>query len=219
MGPGWRRHLRRARWQVAALGLLATGLGGCADQVVDLRYTPDPTIERLPRAEAVTVFRFWDVRGTEGDHGDPFRVGGIYNGYGMRYAKVMTPDPWPEVLVQDLTTGFEQRGVPAVGVADHVYITGSPVSTPFALCGEIHNFSTETRWLGMMAHVSGVIRLYDRAGAPLVEKSVAARVRWLPDTNLPEGRPVMEGLLNVAVEEFVRKVVTDPEVTQRLAAE
>ena len=219
MTRGRRRHPRSAGWQVAALGVLVTCLGGCADQIVDLRYAPDPTLDRLPRAGAVTVFRFSDVRGTEGDHGDPYRVGGIYNGYGMRYAKVMTPEPWPEVLVQDLATGFEQRGVLAVAVADRVYIAGSPVSTPFALGGEIHNFSTETRWLGLMAHVSGVIRLYDRAGAPLVEKSVAARVRWLPDTNLPEGRPVLEGLLNVAVDEFVRKVVTDPEVTERLAAD
>ena len=73
--------------RVVVLSLLAAWLGGRADRVVDLQYTPNPAIERLPRAEAVTVFRFTDVRGDEGDHGDPFRVGGIYNGYGMRYAR------------------------------------------------------------------------------------------------------------------------------------
>ncbi len=204
--------------RVAALGVLMAWLGGCADRVVDLRYAPDPKIDRVSRAEAVTVFRFADTRGNEGDHGDPLRVGGIYNGYGIRYAKIMTPSPWPEALVEDLTIGFAQRGVPAVAVPDHVYVSGSPVATPFVLGGEIHNFSTEARWLGLLAHVSGVIRLYDQAGTPVVEKSISARVRWLPEVNLPADRPVLEGLLNAAIEEFVRKVVTDPEVTQHVVA-
>src|SRR5262249_46847297 len=151
---------------------------------------------------------FTDVRGEEGDRGDPLRVGGIYNGYGMRYAKIMTPKPWPDALVRDLATGFAQRGVPAIAVADYVYVSGSPVSTPFVLGGEIHNFSTEARWLGLLAHVSGVIRLCDQVGSSLVEKSISARVRWLPEVNLPADRPVLEGLLNEAVAEFVRKVVT-----------
>jgi hypothetical protein len=208
----------RSLWRAIVLGVLMAWLGGCADRMVDLRYAPDPKIERLPRAEAVSVFRFTDVRGDESDHGDPLRVGGIYNGYGMRYAKIMTPNPWPEVLVQDLVAGFAQRGVLAVAAADHVYVSGSPVATPFVLGGEIHNFSTEARWLGLLAHVSGVIRLYDQAGAALVEKSMSARVRWLPEVYIPADRPVLEGLLNVAIEEFVRKVVTDPDITQRLIA-
>jgi hypothetical protein len=203
-------------WRVVALGVLAAGLGGCADRVVDLRYTPNPAIARLPRAEAVTVFRFTDVRGDEGDHGDPLRVGGIYNGYGMRYAKIMTPDPWPNTLVEDLVTALTQRGVPAVGAPDYLYVAGLVVATPLVLTGEIHNFSTEARWLGLMAHVSGVIRLFDQVGTPLVTKPVSARVRWLPAVKLPQNQPVLEGLLNVAIDEFVTKVVTDPEVTQRL---
>lgn len=35
------------------------------------------------------MLQFTEVRGEEGTHGDPFRVGGIYNGYGMRYARIM----------------------------------------------------------------------------------------------------------------------------------
>lgn len=208
----------RVLWRVAASIILTACLGGCADRFVELRYAPSPAIERLPRAEAVTVFRFRDVRGDEGDHGDPFRVGGIYNGYGMRYARIMTPDPWPDVLVQDLVTGFTQRGVPAVGAPDRAYLEGSAVSTPLVLTGEIHNFSTEGRWLGMLAHVSGVVRLFDSAGAPLVTKPVSARVRWLPGVKLPPDQPALEGLLNVAIDEFVTKVVTDPDVTQHLVA-
>jgi FkbM family methyltransferase len=37
--------------------------------------------------------RFDDRRGTEGDDRDPYRVGGIYNGYGNRLAKVMVTQP------------------------------------------------------------------------------------------------------------------------------
>jgi hypothetical protein len=33
---------------------------------------------------------------------------------------------------------------------------------------------------------------------------------------LPPDQPVLEGLLNVAIDEFVTKVVTDPELTQHL---
>jgi len=41
------------------------------------------------------------------------------------------------------------------------YVSGAPVSTPFVLSGDIHNVSTEAGWLGLLANVSGVIRLYD----------------------------------------------------------
>src|SRR5437867_9394205 len=37
---------------------------------------------------AITVFRFVDARGDEGDKGDPLRVGGVYGGYGNRISKV-----------------------------------------------------------------------------------------------------------------------------------
>jgi hypothetical protein len=67
-------------------------------------------------------------------------------------------------LVQDLVTGFTQRGVPAVGAPDRLYVAGLVVATPLVLTGEIHNFSTEARWLGLMAHVSAVVRLFDQTG-------------------------------------------------------
>ena len=119
----------------------------------------------------------------------------------------MTPDPWPDTLIHDLVAGFTQRGVPAVGAPDRMYVEGAMVATPLVLTGEIHNSSTEARRLGLMAHVSGIVRLFDQAGTPLVTKPVSARVRWLPDVKLPPDQPVLEGLLNVAIDEFVTKVV------------
>src|SRR2546426_5086193 len=90
--------------RVAGIALTPVLLTACADSVVRLRYAPDPSIERLATAQAVTVFRFADARGDEGDN-DPLRVGGVYNGYGMRLQKIMTGTPWPEALVADLTAG------------------------------------------------------------------------------------------------------------------
>jgi len=198
--------------RVAGIALTPVLLTACADSVVRLRYAPDPSIERLATAQAVTVFRFADARGDEGDN-DPLRVGGVYNGYGMRLQKIMTRTPWPEALVADLTAGFAQRGVSAVAVTDRSYAPGTPVSTRLVLGGEIRNFSTEGRWLGLMAHVSGIVRLYDQRGGLLVEKRVSARVR--PGQALG---PVYENMLNEAVQQFVRQVVTDPDLTQRIVA-
>ena len=44
----------------------------------------------MAAGQALTVFRFHDARGTEGDTGDARRVGGVYGGYGNRLAKVVT---------------------------------------------------------------------------------------------------------------------------------
>ena len=85
-------------------------LTGCADQVVTIRYASDPTIPKLVTAQTLTVFRFVDARGDEGDHGDPTRVGGTYGGYGNRLSKVKASTPWPEALVKGLADGLAQRG-------------------------------------------------------------------------------------------------------------
>lgn len=85
--------------------------------------------------------------------------------------------------------------------------------------GEIRNFSTENRWAGYLAHVSGVVRLYDQSGAKLIEKPASARLR--PDdeeVQLSDARLLLERLLDRAGSEFVRQVVTDPDLTQRLVA-
>ncbi len=196
--------------RAAALALAVILLTACADEMVRFRSFRDPQIQRLPGAQAVTVFRFADVRGEEGDHGNPLLVGAVYNGVGMKTAKVLTPTPWPEALVEQLAAGFTQRGVQTMAVKDRVYSPGvTAVSTPLALGGEIHNFSTEGRWRDEWAHVSGIIRLYDQQGKLQVEKPINIRVRSVEAQSL-------EAILNSAVNQFVRAVVTDPDVTQRL---
>jgi hypothetical protein len=109
--------------------------------------------------------------------------------------------------------------VQTVLVEDRGYEKGGKVTTPLALTGEIHNFSTENRWAGYLAHVSGVIRLYDESGALLAEKPIAARLRPTDEEfKTVTGQQLLEQMLNRAVAEFVRQVVTDPELSQRLVA-
>jgi hypothetical protein len=204
---------------LAPLALIVSLLAGCADLKVNLQYTPDSKIDTLSAVAPVTVFRFADARSGEGDKGDVYRVGGVYNGYGMRLAKIMTPAPWPEVLVRDLGAGFAQRGVQTVLVEDRMYEKGSAVTTPLVLTGEIRIFSAENRWAGYLAHVSGVVRLYDQSGTMLYEKPVSARLRPTDEEfKTTMGRELLERMLNRAVAEFVRQVVTDADLTQRLVA-
>ena len=199
------------------LTALAVLLTGCADLKVNLQYTPEAKIENLTTGVPLTVFRFTDARGSEGDKGDLHRVGGVYNGYGMRLAKILSPTPWPDALVRDLGAGFAQRGVQTVLVGDRAYEKGAAVTTPLVLAGEIHNFSTENRWAGYLAHVSGIVRVYDQAGALVSEKPVSARLRPTDEEfKTVTGQQLLEQMLNRAVADFVRQVVTDPELTQRL---
>jgi hypothetical protein len=212
-------HMRGSATFFAPLVLIVSLLTGCADLKVNLQYTADAKIATIITVAPVTVFRFADARGSEGDKSDVYRVGGVYNGYGMRLAKILSPAPWPEVLVRDLGAGFAQRGVQAVVVEDRMYEKGSAVTTPLVLTGEIRNFSTENRWAGYLAHVSGVIRLYDQSGAMLYEKPVSARLRPTDEEfKTTMGRELLERMLNRAVAEFVRQVVTDTDLTQRLVA-
>ncbi|HEY7868784.1 MAG TPA: hypothetical protein VIF59_06125, partial [Methylomirabilota bacterium] len=126
--------------RIALAATLLVALTGCADLKVQLQYAADPRIEKISAGAPVTVFRFTDARGDEGDKGDVYRVGGVYNGYGMRLARVMHPTPWPEILVQDLGAALSQRGVHAVLVEDRQYSPGGAVTTPLVLTGEIRNF-------------------------------------------------------------------------------
>ena len=205
--------------RIAALAVIAIAVSGCVtDQTVQLRYLPDSKIERLVGAQPMTVFRFADRRGDEGD-GDPRRVGGIYDGYGSRLAKVLSATPWPDSLADSLVAGFAERGVPAVAVSDREFVPGpTAVSTPFVLAGEIHNFSTETRWT-LQAHVSGIVRLYDDQGNLLLTKTISARMPRDSAGDSPEKEVSgYQAFLNLAVQQFVRAVVTDPELSQRLVA-
>ncbi len=52
---------------VAAMALVAAN---CADLKVQVQYAPDARIEKVAAEVPVTVFRFSDARGDEGDKGD-----------------------------------------------------------------------------------------------------------------------------------------------------
>lgn len=211
--------MRGLATRFAPLALILSLLTGCADLKVNLHYAQDTTIERVTTGAPITVFRFADARGTEGDKGDVYRVGGVYNGYGMRLSKIVTAAPWPEILVRDLGAGFTQRGVQTVLVQDRLYEKGSAVTTPLVLTGEIRNFSAENRWAGYLAHVSGIVRLYDQSGTMLYEKPVSARLRPNDgEFQTVTGQELLERMLNRAVADFVRHVVTDADLTQRLVA-
>lgn len=77
------------------LAALAGLVAGCADLTVNLTYTPQTKIESLTTGVPITVFRFADARGEEGDKGDVYRVGGVYNGYGMRSSSACSTERWP----------------------------------------------------------------------------------------------------------------------------
>ncbi|HKX04339.1 MAG TPA: hypothetical protein VJX71_17725 [Methylomirabilota bacterium] len=205
--------------RMVLVGVVAAMLAGCGDKIVQLRYDTDPAIERVAGAQAVTVFRFTDARGDEGDRGDVRRVGGIYGGYGNRLSKVMAASPWPETLVQALTAGLTQRGIVTTAVADREYRPGATVTTPLILSGEIRNFSTEQRW-SPQAHVGGIVRLYDQQGTLLVEKRVSVKTNLMAkDTTVAVNNvDPLEPLLNETLQKFVRAVVTDPDLSQRLVA-
>jgi hypothetical protein len=204
--------------RLSGLVLLSLLLSGCADKVIQLRYEPDAKMERLAGAQAVTVFRFVDARGTEGDQGDPRRVGGIYGGYGNRLSKVMVANPWPDALVQNLTAGLTQRGVQAVAVPDKTYTPGITPTTPLVLTGEIRNFSTEARFTNS-AHISGVLRLYDSAGQLILEKAISTREQQAyGGAGVFTSVDLLEQAMNEALAKFVRAVVTDPEITARFVA-
>jgi hypothetical protein len=210
---------RRFATTTLALAVATAALAACVhDHTIQLRALPDSRIERLAGAQPVTVFRFADRRGDEGD-ADPHRVGGIYDGYGSRLARVLSAAPWPDSLVQSLVAGFDERGVRAVAVPDRELVPGATaVSTPFAVAGEIHNFSTETRWT-LQAHVSGIVRLYDDRGNLLLTRAISARIpRDAEDAPAEQDVSGYQASLNLAVRQFVRAVVMDPELSERLAA-
>jgi hypothetical protein len=218
-GPGTRvapiaagKNPRGLSWLVrsGALILLALGaLAGCADKQVAIRYQPDPTLERLTAPDALTIFDFSDQRGSEGDK-DIFRVGGVYVGVWTRLVKVMTDTPWPRTLSRALAEAFTGRGVP-VTIAYQPFAPGSTFSTPFALAGEIRNFSTEFRF-GTAAHISGVVRLYDRRGAILIERRISERQTWDMEMGAATSDAALQATLNRALAGFVSRIVTDPDI-------
>jgi hypothetical protein len=175
------------RMNVFVVLLIASALAtGCADRQVTLQYQHSG-LPPLAATNALTIFPFADRRGSEGDQ-DPLRVGGVYTHYGNRVAKVTTGTPWPRTLAEALAEGFRARGV-KVTVENREFASGITVATPLALAGEIHNFSTESRW-STSAHISGIVRLYDTKGALLVEKTISEKETTGIGRSLKRARPL-----------------------------
>jgi hypothetical protein len=202
------------------LGLLWFALvlagSGCADKRVALAYRPDSTLVRATGTSPVTVFQFSDRRGSEGDN-NPYRVGGVYGGYGNRLSKVMSSTPFAQTLAQAIATGFKARGIDATVVADREFSPSVEVRTPFALAGEIDNFSSEARFT-TVAHISGKVRLYWPQGKLLLEKTISERETWGLGAVVFMSEDTMESVLNKALSGFVLKVVMDPDISAHLVA-
>jgi hypothetical protein len=196
---------------LVSIGLLA----GCADKHVSLTYLPERDLGRVASSRAVTVFPFSDARGSEGDR-DPYRVGGVYGGYGNRLSRVLADKPWRRTLCEAIAAALSARGVEATAVPDREWALGTTVATPLVLTGEIRNFSTESRW-STTAHVSGIVRLRDAAsGAVLAEKMISERETWGMGAGVMMASGPLEDSINKALAGFVRKVVTDSDIGDRL---
>jgi len=141
------------RHRLVLMTLTLLILAGCGDKRILLNYVPDAAASKPAEdAPAVTVFAFRDARGDESD-GNPYRVGGVYGGYGNRLSTVLAEKPVMPTLVDALAAGFRARGVPAQAVADREFRAGDSSVTGYALGGELRNFSTEARFTNS-AHIS-----------------------------------------------------------------
>ena len=211
---------RRPATRLAVALVIAGGLlAGCADKHVILSYAPPAEIRRIAATGALTVYAFDDMRGTEGDH-DPYRVGGVYGRYGNRVTKVMTQAPFDRTLAEALAAGFRAAGLEVVVAAGEHYRPGATrTATPFALAGEIHDFSTEARFT-TSAHIGGVVRLYDRDGTLLVARDLSERETvGIRLGGLLASTDRLEQALNKALATFVRRVVDAPELDAALTTD
>jgi uncharacterized lipoprotein YajG len=177
-------------------------LAGCADKTIRLTYTPPTPSQSL--APRLIIGPFQDVRGNEGDHGDAYRVGGVYGGYGNRLAKVILASPWPPTLAEALAAEFRAQGVDATAAES------APLPTDaYRLGGDVRNFSTEARW-GREAHIGVTLRLVAPDGRPLMEKRIDVRDSGYTLNNF--NTEILEELLNRAFARFVRDVASDAEI-------
>ena len=203
----------RQRLVLVTLALLV--LAGCGDKRIALNYVPDAAAAKpAADAPAVTIFAFRDARGDEAD-GDPYRVGGVYGGYGNRLSKVLADKPLMPTLVDALAAGFRTQGVPAQAAADREFRPGDSSVTGYALGGELRNFSTEARFTNS-AHISAFVRLYAPNGTVAVEKRISERVQSGLGGGILTPIDDLQKIINEALAQFVQRVVTDPDITARL---
>lgn len=207
--------------RIALLGrtcaLIALGGIGCSsladlpplDQYITLRYTPARSLPALDKPRPLTIFQFADRRESTEGGDEPYWVGAV----GRDKVIADTPVQW--TVTRALAGGFRARGVDATAIEDRELLIGAPLRTPLALGGEIRAFS-HWRWSARV-EISMVLRLYDSRGTLLLEKPVAIRRDpemdlWLWTGFSANKVPYLEKAFGEALEEFVRTVVTDPEI-------
>lgn len=202
--------------RVILAGLMLLVLAGCGDKRIALTYVPAVAAPRLAdSAQTLTVFAFVDARGDESD-GNPYRVGGVYGGYGNRLSKVLADKPVMATLVDALAAGFRARGVSTQAV-DRTFRPGDQAITGYALGGELRNFSTEARFTNS-AHISAIVWLYTRDGTVLAVKEISQRVRSeYGGGGVLTSIDDLQRIMNEALAQFVQRVVSDPDISAKLA--
>jgi len=112
---------------------------GCRSRTIVLSYTPPAaTTMSGPR---LVILPFDDRRGTEGDEGDAYRVGGIYGGYGNRLARVIVTHPWPMQLPEALAAGGRAEGPAHTARRDGRPKRVAPIWRHFEECRSIRHGS------------------------------------------------------------------------------
>jgi ABC-type uncharacterized transport system auxiliary subunit len=204
------------RHRLVLMTLTLLVLAGCGDKRILLNYVPDAAASKPAEdAPAVMVFAFRDARGDESD-GNPYRVGGVYGGYGNRLSTVLAEKPVVPILVDALAAGFRARGVPAQAVADREFRAGDPSVTGYALGGELRNFSTEARFTNS-AHISALVRLYAPNGTVAAEKEISHRIQSeYGGGGVRTSSDDLQRIMNEVLAQFGQRVVTDPDITARL---
>ena len=99
---------------------------------------------------------------------------------------------------------------------DREFQAGDPSVTGYALAGDLKNFSTEARYTNS-AHISAIVKLYRSDGTIAAQKEISERVRseYGGGGVLTSGDD-LQRIMNLALSQFVQRVVTDPDIAARL---
>ena len=156
----------------------------------------------------MTVFKFSDRRGREGNS-DPYRVGTTYI-EDLFPQPLRTSIPWQDTLVRGLAEAFKEEGIIVKMAEASEFGYGVVWDTPLALAGDVLDFSTEARfWTS--AHVRATIRVLDRQGTVLLEKTIERRARR-SNYGFKSSRETHESAIQEALEGVLRDVARDVDI-------
>jgi len=205
----WRKLFRGT----VAVVLMQIALVGCGAKRITLNYAPDTSLTTLRDTERVTVYAFEDRRDSEGDN-DPFRVGGVYGGYGNRLSKVLADAPFQKTVANALVAALRARGIDAQVIDDRAYERGTTPPGTVVFAGAIKHFSTEARFTNS-AHVRGIVRVYATGGQVLVEKDISEREQpGMLGGGVFTTEDILQDAMNKVLAKFVNRVATDPEIVR-----